>query len=71
MRLTTGVGMKEQQDQSSSHVVLRGILVGGSIGMMASWFGYEPSKAFFFGIVSGIFAAVTKILAEKIRQNKS
>lgn len=39
--------MKEQQEQGASHVVLRGILIGGSIGMMASWFGYEPAKAFF------------------------
>lgn len=62
--------MKEQQEQSPSHVVLRGILVGGSIGMIASWYGYEPAKAFFFGIASGIFAALTKILAEKIRKNK-
>ncbi|NLY41808.1 MAG: hypothetical protein GX055_09335 [Desulfovibrionales bacterium] len=63
--------MKERQEQGAGHVVLRGILIGGSIGMMASWFGYAPAKAFFFGIFSGIFAAVTKIMAEKIRQNRS
>ena len=35
--------------------------MGGSIGMIASWFGYEPVKAFFMGISCGIFAAATRI----------
>jgi len=25
---------------------MRGVIIGGSIGMIASWFGYEPVKAF-------------------------
>ena len=49
---------------------MRGVIVGGSIGMIASWFGYEPVKAFFMGIFCGIFAAATKIMADKLRQNK-
>lgn len=46
---------------------MRGVIVGGSIGMIASWFGYEPVKAFFMGIICGIFAAFTKIMADKLR----
>lgn len=55
------------KENTPSHAVFRGVIIGGSIGMMASWFGYEPVKAFFMGIISGIFAAVTKIMADKLR----
>jgi len=36
--------------------------------MIASWFGYEPVKAFFMGISCGIFAAVTRIFADRLRR---
>jgi uncharacterized membrane protein YeaQ/YmgE (transglycosylase-associated protein family) len=55
------------RENTPSHAVLRGIIVGGSIGMIASWFGYEPVKAFFMGIVCGIFAAFARIMADKLR----
>jgi len=55
------------KENSPSHAVLRGVLVGGAIGMIASWFGYEPVKAFFLGIISGIFAALTRIMADRMR----
>lgn len=50
------------------HAILRGILVGGSIGMIASWFGYEPVKAFFLGIICGVLAAGTRIMADRLRK---
>lgn len=59
------------QETSPAHAVMRGVIVGASIGMMASWFGYEPVKAFFMGIICGGFAAATKIFADKLRKNKS
>lgn len=62
--------MSRSQENSPSHAVLRGILVGGSIGMIASWFGYEPVKAFFMGIICGLFAAGTRILADRIRKKE-
>lgn len=55
-------------ENSPSHAILRGILIGGSIGMIASWFGYEPAKAFFMGIFCGIFAAATKVFADRLRK---
>jgi hypothetical protein len=55
-------------ENSPSHAVMRGVIVGGSIGMIASWFGYEPVKAFFMGIVCGIFAAATRIMADRMRK---
>lgn len=55
-------------ENTPSHAVMRGVIVGGSIGMIASWFGYEPAKAFFMGIICGIFAAFTKIMADKLRR---
>lgn len=56
------------EDTSPSHAVMRGVIVGGSIGMIASWFGYEPVKAFFLGIICGILAAGTRILADRLRK---
>lgn len=58
------------QENSPSHAVMRGVIIGGSIGMIASWFGYEPVKAFFMGIVCGIFAAGTRILADRVRNKE-
>lgn len=58
------------KENSPGHAILRGILIGGSIGMIASWFGYEPIKAFFMGIICGIFAAATKIFADKLRDKE-
>lgn len=58
------------QENTPSHAVLRGVIVGGSIDMIASWFGYEPVKAFFMGIVCGIFAAFTRIMADRLRNKK-
>lgn len=55
------------KENTPSHAIMRGVIIGGSIGMIASWFGYEPVKAFFMGIVSGIFAALTKIMADRLR----
>ncbi|NLW81756.1 MAG: hypothetical protein GXY42_08825 [Desulfovibrionales bacterium] len=61
---------ERSKENTPSHAVLRGVIIGGSIGMIASWFGYEPVKAFFMGIVCGIFAAATKIMADRLRGNK-
>lgn len=56
------------EENSPSHAVMRGVIIGGSVGMMASWIGFEPVKAFFMGIICGILAAGTRILADKIRK---
>ncbi len=55
-------------ENTPSHAVMRGVIVGGSIGMIASWFGYEPVKAFFMGIFYGIFFFFSKIMADRLRQ---
>jgi hypothetical protein len=55
---------------SPGHAILRGILIGGSIGMIAGWFGYQPVKAFFMGMICGIFAAATKIFADRLRDKE-
>ncbi len=56
------------KENAPAHAVMRGVIVGASIGMIASWFGYEPVKAFFMGIICGGFAAATKILADRLRK---
>lgn len=58
---------EKHRENSYSHSILRGVLTGGAIGMMAAWFGYEPVKAFFMGVICGIFAAATKIFADRLR----
>lgn len=45
--------------------VLRGLLIGGSVGMIAGWFGYDPGQALALGLISGLFAGLTKRWMDK------
>ena len=36
-------------ENTPSHAVMRGVIIGGSIGMIASWFGYEPVQGLLHG----------------------
>ena len=51
----------DEYRDSPRQILLRGILIGGALGMMARWFGYEPAKAFFLAILCGLLAAGTRI----------
>ncbi|KUJ96858.1 MAG: hypothetical protein PWR24_65 [Desulfonauticus sp.] len=50
---------------SKSEVLFRAVIVGGSIGLIASWFGFDPARALALGILSGFFAGLTKVIADK------
>lgn len=40
--------------------VLRGLLIGGSIGMIAGWFGMDVGRALALGLICGLAAGLTK-----------
>lgn len=54
--------MHDEHRDTPRQILLRGVLVGGALGMMARWFGYEPAKAFFLAVICGLLAAGTRIL---------
>ena len=45
--------------------VMRGIIMGGSIGLIAGWFGMHPPRALLLGLVCGLLAGVTKALVDR------
>ncbi len=45
--------------------IVRGILIGGAIGLMASWFGFPGLFALGLGMIAGFLAGVTRYLLEK------
>jgi len=49
------------------HPLVRGAIIGGSIGLMAVWFGFDPVRAFFVGIFCGLLGAYT---AQHIQQRR-
>ncbi|GAB6058771.1 hypothetical protein [Desulfonatronum parangueonense] len=55
------------ESQKGLPPVLRGAIVGGSIGLMATWFGVDVGRALFYGIICGLLAAYT---AQKIQENR-
>jgi hypothetical protein len=60
-----------ERENGPGHAVLRGAIIGASIGLMAGWIGFEPVKAYFMGIFCGLLAAGTKILADRAKNKKS
>jgi uncharacterized membrane protein YeaQ/YmgE (transglycosylase-associated protein family) len=49
------------------HPLLRGVIIGGCIGLMATWFGLDPVRAFFLGMICGLLAAYT---ANRLQQRR-
>lgn len=48
-----------------SEILFRGIIVGASIGLIASWFGLDPARSLALGIFCGFLAGLTKVLLDK------
>ncbi len=44
---------------------VRGIILGGSVGLIATWFGMDPIRALFLGILCGLLAVLTRMAAQK------
>jgi len=54
-----------------SDVLYRTIVLGASIGLIASWFGLDPGRSLALGIVSGLAAGVTRVLILKTKSRQS
>ncbi len=54
--------MVDEHRDAPRQILLRGVIIGGALGMIARWFGYEPTKAFFLAVICGLLAAGTRIL---------
>ncbi|MFW5730950.1 MAG: hypothetical protein ACOCPN_03765 [Desulfonatronovibrionaceae bacterium] len=50
--------------------VIRGIILGGSVGLMASWFGFDPARALLLGMLCGLLAALTRTAALRKKDKK-
>ena len=46
---------------------MKGLLIGGSLGMIAGWFLPEPTKPLILGFLCGILAGVTFWMRERRR----
>ncbi len=40
--------------------IVRGIILGGSVGLIAGWTGVEPLRALILGMICGILAVLTR-----------
>ena len=50
--------------------IVRGILIGGAIGLMASWFGYPAMFSLGLGMIAGFLAGVTRYCMERRRAER-
>ncbi len=51
--------------------VFRGILIGGALGIIATYLLHmDPPRAFFLGVVGGVFAGFTRYKLLQYRKKK-
>ncbi len=50
--------------------IVRGILIGAAIGLMASWFGYPLLFSTGLGMIGGFLAGVTRYAIERKRAER-
>jgi len=62
---TGGKDMAENDHSPGRQAILRGLIIGGSLGMIAGWFGIDPARAFFLGTACGLLAGLTRLLADR------
>lgn len=56
------------EKKTSTEPIVHGIILGGSIGLIASWMGMDPGRAVMLGLICGGLAGLTKYFIEKKRQ---
>lgn len=59
---------EEEHKGFGSGPVVRGLLIGGSIGMIAGWFGMDMGRSLAYGLVCGLAAGLTKYFVDKKSQ---
>ena len=52
-------------NSSGREAVMRGLLIGGSLGMIAGWFGMAPARAICLGTACGLLAGLTKSFTDR------
>lgn len=51
--------------------LFRGIMIGGSLGILATFIlQWDPPRAFAFGVVAGFFAGLTKYTIENRKKKR-
>lgn len=51
--------------------LFRGVMIGGALGIMATFFlHWDPPRAFAFGVVAGFFAGLTKYHLENRKKKR-
>ncbi|MDQ7032506.1 MAG: hypothetical protein Q9M37_07295 [Desulfonauticus sp.] len=53
-----------------SEILFRAIVLGASIGLIASWFGFNPARSLALGVISGLAAGLTRVVIEKRKKDK-
>jgi len=53
----------------TNSAILRGVILGGSIGLIAGWTGMHAGRALALGILCGLLAGLTKFFMDK-KKNK-
>ncbi|MFW6324724.1 MAG: hypothetical protein ACOC0U_06630 [Desulfovibrionales bacterium] len=53
------------KQKSSSEPVVHGLILGGSLGLIASWFGMDPGRSVMLGLISGLLAGLTKFFLDR------
>ncbi|SDN79951.1 hypothetical protein SAMN04488516_10756 [Desulfonauticus submarinus] len=53
-----------------SEVLFRAVILGASIGLIASWFGLDPARSLALGVFSGFFAGLTRVFILKNKKDK-
>lgn len=51
--------------------LFRGVMIGGALGVMATYvLGWDPPRAFAGGVIAGFFAGLTKYCLDKRRDGE-
>jgi F0F1-type ATP synthase assembly protein I len=60
---------KDNKDSFKLHPIIRGVIIGGSIGFIATWFGVlHPGNALILGLLAGFLAGLTSTISQKRRK---
>lgn len=60
--------MPEKTKSILSDCAVRGLILGGSIGLVAGLFGMDRMRAMILGLLCGFFAGLTRFLVEKYKK---
>lgn len=63
--------MQDKKSLPIGEALMKGLLIGGSVGLIASWFmNMEPGRAMFLGFIAGFLAGLTSWRLAKSRRGR-